>query len=260
MADGSSLFRRLERDWESEGASRPARAALARWARSEPSLRELESPLEVVRRCHERVDAAVSRTLVEAVLAQAKDDPWAVRTVVQALLPGLAGVARRARGLRQGSVLVWESLEELDQHVVALAYERVSALAGRAQPWAAQTIIDGTWQRLRNYARSERRQGRSQAEFTQGQLRLEPSVSAAEELAEVLSDAVERGVVDPGPARVVYSFRVDGNPPDAVAPFVGHSARTLWRWLRRAEDALIADGCGAGGAGLAGAGCAGRGG
>ena len=192
--------------------------------------------------------------MLEAVLTQAKDDPWAVRTVVQALLPGLAGVARRGRSLLKGTVAVWESLEELDQHVVALAYERVTAMAGTAHPWAAQTIIDGTWQRLRTYARAERRRARCQEELAQGQLRLEPPVSAAEELAAVLTDAVERGVVDPAHASVVYSFRVSGRPPEAVAPSVGHSARTLWRWLRRAEDALIADGPGETAADLAVAG------
>ena len=253
------MFKRLERDWEIEGASPAAQAALARWARSQPALRAVTSPLEVVQRCHDRRDAAGSRDLVEAVLAEAKDDRLAVRTVVQALLPGLAGVARRARGLREGSVLVWESLEELDQHVVALAYERVADLAGTAQPWAAQTIIDGTWQRLRTYARSERRRVRCQAEFAQGQLNLEPPVSAAEELAAVLSEAVGRGVVEPAHASVVYAFRVGGRPPEAVAPFLGHSPRTLWRWLRRAEDALVADGCGGPGAGLAMVGQAGGG-
>ena len=132
MADG--LFRRLERDWEIEGASPAARAALTRWASSQPALRGLKSPLEVVQRCHDRRDAAEPRALLEADLAEANDDPLAVRTVVQALLPGLAGVARRARGLREGNVMVWESLQELDQHVVALAYERVEALAGRHNP------------------------------------------------------------------------------------------------------------------------------
>ena len=76
-------------------------------------------------------------------------------------------------------------------------------------------------------------------------------MSAAEELAAVLADAVGRGVLEPAHAKVVYSFRVGGRPPEAVAPSFGHSPRTLWRWLRRAEDALIADGCGAGGVGLA---------
>ncbi len=246
MSDGASLFRRLECDWQRQGASAEARSALARWAEAQPVLRGLGSPLEVVRRCHDRRDPSAGRVLVAAVLAEAADDPVAATTVVQALLPGIAGVAHRARGLFEGKVAVWESYEELDQHVVTLAYERVAALAGTTDPWAARVIVDGIWQRLRNYARAERRRARCQDDFARKALRLEPAPSAADELAGVLADAVERGVVERAHAEVVYSVRVGGRPPEVVAPAVGHSARTVWRWLRRAEDALVSDGHGLG--------------
>lgn len=243
MEQEPNVWRLLEDAWRDESETDPARAALARWAEADPVLAGFTTPRQVLRRCHHRNDPSGGRHILSALLTHAKADPWAARTVLQALTPGLAALSRRVWDWSQGDPPVWQSIQEVDQHVLSLAFERIVALGGRDEEWVARVVIDGTWQRLRTYARAERRRAARSASLERADQTPAPEeTTAAEDLVAVLSEAVEGGVVDPVLAGVVYSFRVQGRSPDLLAPDLGRPARTVWRWLRRAEDSLVADG------------------
>lgn len=240
------MLARLEEEWRVIAAGPSARQAAARWAERSEIFSDLATPAAVVVRCHERSDPALSRAVLSSLLLVADNDDWARRTVLQALLPGLAHVAERACGLGQGRVRPWTSLADLDQHVVTLACERIAQLSGRHEPWVARVVADGVWQRLRTHARGERRRAARQTTLDDVDPCEEESPCPGEELASHLADAVRRGVIDADVACVVYSFRVAGRSPDEMAPTLQRSPRTLWRWLERGERALVGDAGGVG--------------
>ena len=241
MSDAINLFRVIERDWQREGASPPAQTALARWAEDQPALAGFTSPLEVVQRCHDRAQRDGSRALLVAVLSWAKRDRLAARTVLQAVLPGLAGISRRAYGF-VGPSGVWQAIDELDQHVVAVAYERIHALSATGDPWGTVGIIDGTWQRVRTYALAALRERDRRTELSEhgvAELRAGPDRSAAEELVVALLDAVRRGVLERVDAGIVYQCHIHGLAVEALAPAIGCNVRSVWRRRARAEQRLV---------------------
>lgn len=241
MWNGPNLFKMLEREWDREATGPPARAALSRWARSTDLLDGLHSPAEVVLRCQDRGDRLRSAEVLSAVLGHSGDgDPWAARTVLQAVLPGLAAVSRRARPL-VGPSGVWQAVDELDQHVVATACERIATLAPAPPAWPATAIVDGTWQRVRTYAATECRRGGRRAELAEmGELVALRQSSAAQELAQALADAVERGILGPLDGWLVYASRAEGASMEDLAAELGRNAR--WAWRRRVQaERLLAD-------------------
>ncbi len=241
MHEQRNVFARLDDEWRAMGSGAPARQAAARWIEQSDLFCGLATPAAVVGRCHQRSDPARSRALLSFLLLVGDDDAWARRTVLQALLPALAGVAERARELVKGTVRPWVSFDDLDQHVVSLACERIAELSGTAEPWVARVVQDGVWQRLRNHARVERRRAEREGPLDEMERGEEDDSTAAEELVALLQDAVQRRVITPDVACVVYSFRIAGRSPDDMASTMGRSARTLWRWLERGERVLGGD-------------------
>jgi hypothetical protein len=242
MWDGPNLFKMLQAEWDRDAERRPARAACARWAEHDTALEGMNSPAEVVRGCQARGDGRRSATLLAAVVARAGHDRWAARAALQAVLPGLAAVSRRARPL-VGPTGVWSSVEELDQHVVAIACERITALsATSARMWPAVAIVDGTWQRLRVFVAAERRHGHRVALEDVEEAMCPAQRSAGEELAHTLADAVEQGILEPVDGWVVFSSRVKGHAIEDLAVEAGRNTRWLWRRRVRAEELLHAAG------------------
>lgn len=241
MSHAINLFRTLERDWHREGASPRAQMALARWAADQPALAGFGSPLEVVRRCHDRSHGDESRALVAALLAWSKRDRLAARTVLQVVLPGLASISRRSYGFVGSPSGVWQAIDELDQHVVAVAYERIHALAAAGDSWGAMAIVDSTWQRIRTYALAELRRRDQWAplgECGTAELRAGPGRSVAEELVVALLDAVARGVLGQVDAGIIYASRIEGHGVEALAPVLGCEVRSVFRRRARAEQRL----------------------
>ena len=196
----------------------------------------------MVAACHRRDDPARSAALLRAVLAQVGDGPWPARTVLQAILPGLCGLVRRARHL-VGPDRPWSCFEELDQAALAIAAERIVALAPDPPPWPARAIVDGTWQRLRGAARAERRWTTHRCLADPLPERpVEPSANPAEDLVGVLATAVDAGVLDPGDGWLIYASRIDAAPLATLAARTGHSERWTSRRRRAAEEVLIAAG------------------
>ena len=238
----STLCRALRVEWEAEAVGATARAALGRWATNHPELAGYPCPLAVVDSCHGRVDDQRSQALLRAVLAEAAGDSWAARTFLQAVLPGLAGVARRASGFVR--IGIWETPAELDQHVVVTAYERIHVLAPRPPLWPAAAVVDGTWQRVRAYGLCEagrRRRRVAIDDVPAGRLASAQSGrSPAEELTSALVEGVRRGLVEPADAALVYSSRVRGRGVADLAPVLGRDLHWLFRRRGQVERLLVA--------------------
>src|SRR5437879_5941427 len=94
MSPRSSVYKALSAEWGAVGQSRQAKDALARWSVRQPSLESYTSPAEIVAICRANMGAEANRLLAALI---ALDDPLASRAVLQALLPGLAAMSRRAR-------------------------------------------------------------------------------------------------------------------------------------------------------------------
>jgi hypothetical protein len=233
------LFRLLEDDWSHAGRGCDATAALARWTERHPVLDGFANPAAVVDRCHSRDGRASA--LVAAVLTEASGDPWAARTVLQAVLPGIAAVARRASGYIGGQRPVWQSGDELHQDVILIAFERIQALAGTASPYPCRAVVDGTWQRVRHHAASVRQALAKQVDIDAGAAAVASADrSGLEELGLAVIEAVNAGTLGALDAGLVYSCHVAGYGVAELAPTTGWTARSLWRRRRRAEELLMA--------------------
>src|SRR5581483_6351045 len=121
--DAPNIIKALDDEWKMLGTSRRYRDALARWGEAEAVLAGFSSPAEVVKRAERRGDSAAANELVGALLRRAAD-PLAARG------QWAARASRRCPAVCDG-------LAELDQEVVAAAWERITALAGTSPDWPA---------------------------------------------------------------------------------------------------------------------------
>jgi hypothetical protein len=234
MWDGPNLYRMLEVEWDQIARSSVARAACARWASDDAVLEGIASPAEVVACCQARVDGTDAAAVLAAVLRHAATDDWAARTVLQAVLPGLAALSRRARPL-VGPGRMWQDIDEVDQFLVTNAYEWITALASRPPRWPAQAVVTKTWQRLRDVADRECQRSIRQDSLSElGDLGEVPHTTAGAELAQTLVEAVERGVLEQVEGWLVYASRVLGEPIEALATQLDRHPRSLWRRRRGA--------------------------
>lgn len=236
-------FRALDREWAVLGMSARARAALRRWAESEPVLAAYSSPAGVVTACQHRGDPERSSALLGAVLRLAHDD-LAARTVLQAVLPSLAARAWRGASQARGpGADLGECVEELNAEVLAAACERIRDLAGATPAWPAQAVVEHAWRRVRR-ARADRRrhEGRSVPLAAAADRFAAPERSAAEELAVAVVGAVRAGRVRRGDGAVIVMTRVLGYAPEEVAAHQGRDVRTVRMRRLRAERALVAAG------------------
>ncbi len=92
--------------------------------------------------------------VLRALLRVAAGDEFVQQTVMQALLPGLLDLSRRARARATRTWRGWVDEDELEQQVVVIVFERIRALAGTTQAWPARTLLDETTRRLRTCSRT----------------------------------------------------------------------------------------------------------
>ncbi len=229
-----NLFRLLSDDWQATARGPAAVAACAEWAHREPVLSGFASPAEVVAGSHDCGDPARSAALLRAVLTQIGTGPWPARTVLRSVLPGLAVLARRGRWF-VGPSTPWQRRDELDHEIVAIAYERITAMAVNSPPWPASAIVNGTWRRLRTVAAARRRwhQRECPLDGTDPVADNGLSVTVADELADALVTAVEKGILQHNDGWLIYANRARGRSMEDLGLEVGRSAS--WAWHRRVE-------------------------
>lgn len=111
----AQILRQLDREWSELATSPRARRALIRWANTH---RDLAGNHDLDDVLTSRRDPARSSTVLKALATLAPDDDIAARTLLQAMVPGLA---------------------------------RLSAVAGNDDPAAIDEMISLAWERIRTY-------------------------------------------------------------------------------------------------------------
>ena len=179
--------------------------------------------------------ADADAVLLALVRRAVEGDPLAARVLLQLLLPGTRGLARR-----------WWALGEPDERAAAAVtavYHRIRHYPIERRPGrvAANILLDAAHELRRAVPKvvtlpapdpvRQEFAGRRAAVATAPD---HPAV----ELTEVLADAVAAGIVDRDDAELIARSRIGGQRVADIAAHRGLRPRTLWDRRQRAELAL----------------------
>lgn len=230
-------FDALDRSWAMLATSPGAATALDRWQQcpelAAPDLDNLIAQIWTAARPDaDRAQAALA--------ARAPTDEVAARVLLQTLRPGLRSLGRR--------LALGGCFDDVDHELLGLAWEQIRTyrIARRPASIAANILLDVR----KRYVRSilEPAAGRVSLENLPEAAR--PAMPSAEHDAldsqaaslrrahARLTAAVDRGVITPLSARVVWDTRVQQDGDAEVAGQLGVSVRTLQRRRQRAERQL----------------------
>jgi DNA-directed RNA polymerase specialized sigma24 family protein len=221
---------RLDREWQAlAGGALAARVRV--WALEEPVLAAFASPAALIRFLHSRERGTDKDAVLRALLARARTDPLAARVVLQALRPGLKGLAKRI-------FLDADDVEALWQLLLASAWERIRTypLERRPHRIAANLLLDTMRATLTELARERSRRG----EIPAGPV--VPHAAAATPAPDVetlLERAVAAGAISADEAELILRTRIDEKPLASVAREFGVSYNVLRVRLQRAERRLL---------------------
>ena len=239
IMDTPNLFSGLSSEWSTLSRSPQARAAAARWAGVEEALAGYATPGEIVRRCQVRGDQAGSNAVLAAVLRQARGDAVAVRTVLMAVLPGLAALSARRHHLVGGELGAWTDIDQLDQDIVAAALDKITAMAGEDCDWVASIVVGAVRDILRRAERRHRRDRAMTLPLSAAAGRIAaPDLDTVEAYASVLVDAARSGLLAHDRAALLYAIRVLGHTPRELAVASGRDVRAVRVQRARAERTL----------------------
>lgn len=208
---------------------------LADWAAAEPALGGLGLD-DVMRRARaSSTDLAASDATLAALLRLGSGDQLARRTVLQAILPRLVGIARRHadRGRR--------SVGEVTADLAAATWEELVGAAGRWTSHLAARLVDLVEWRYRQARRHERYE--DPTDDIAGAIDRSPRVGdhrAGDRLdvTRLLQHAVERGVIGPEAARILEHAAFDGLTDAEIAACRGGTTAAAKKARQRAAAAL----------------------
>jgi hypothetical protein len=227
----ATVFEQLDREWSRLGHSRAAARQLHTVCRAAGDARTLA---EVERYVRGAGPADADRVLV-ALVARAVDGcHLAARVLLQLLLPGTRSLARR-----------WWALGDHDERAAAAVmavYHRIKTypLANRPARVAANVLMDAGQELRRAVPRVT---PVAVADLGTDHGRVEAGAAAphvADELREILRDAVAGGVLDADDAEIIARSRIGGDRVADLAARRGLRPRTVWDRRQRAERALVA--------------------
>jgi len=231
-----TVFTRLDQEWEALSRTPSIRTDLAE-ACAIAGVRSPSDLIAAVRRL-----AAPEADAVLACLAAAAHEgsKVAARALLQLLLPGTCRLAAR-----------WWALgtsEERAAAAVAAVYERIRHYPFDRRPSkiAANVLLDANQDLARSARKlSEDRQRTAPTEPDRlvGR-RAEEVVSAADELRDVIDDAVAAGQVPANWAALIIATHIEGDDLPSIARRTGTPVRTL-QWRRRAAEAALVAGAAA---------------
>ena len=220
---------RLEREWQAlaRGAL-PARSRT--WGRYEPALAAFASPDALIRFLHSRAPGLEKDAILSALLARARTDPLAARVVLQALLPGLKGLARRI-------FLDADEAAQLWQLLFASSWEQIRTypLERRPRRIAANLLLDTMRATLDELARERRRR----RELPAAALVAGAAAAPAGDVETLLARAVGAAAISADEAELILRTRIDEAPLSTVAREFGVSYNVLRVRLQRAERRLL---------------------
>jgi hypothetical protein len=164
--------------------------------------------------------------------------PLVARAALQALVPGLVGVARRLAWGRGGE---WEDIGSFVADLLSTTWEVVIAWSGQDRPYAAMDVLSATRCRMRRAILRYRAESETLSEQPRdANFFLSPNSNALSDLdllAGVLDDMRDRGL-DRADTAVIYGTRVLGLTMKEMSALTGRSRRQLDGHRRRAERAL----------------------
>jgi hypothetical protein len=237
MRDFDDLLRddpidQLEREWRTLRQRISART-YRDWVRVQPVLARFSGVTALVRFLHDEQptagDVAAKDELLSALLTLASDDPLAGRVVLQALLPGLKQLARRALFDAGERELFWELL-------LAHTWSRIRSypLARRRRSVAANLLFDSLQRTLRELSRERRHHGRNDREPAENQ----PLSRLGD--PEVLLQAAVRGqALTALEARLIFTVRLERRPLADAAKQEDLAYNVARVRLQRAERRLL---------------------
>lgn len=220
-------MRSLNTEWATVADSPAARRALMRWTSRHPELAAANSVDDFVdtRSCPGWGDQ-----VQRALAAEAPTDELAARTLLQALLGGLA---------RLGTRLAPDDPDVVDE-AVSMAWNRIRTYPSqRSGPVAANVLLDVRKEVLR--ARGDGAvipSGDAVNRRCTDDAQTPDEVVCGRAVVEELAAARDRGMVSSAALATIFRTRVDGESLAEVAEDMGMSADAMWRRRSRAERRL----------------------
>jgi hypothetical protein len=199
------------------------------------------TPYDVVdhlRRASGRVEREEAARLISVLLRESAGDPFLSRVLVQALLPGLIGVAGKLRWGKGGE---WRDTDEFFGEVLETAWLVLQEWAGQDRPYAVLDLLSAIRCRMRRQLfRAKDRGGRTVplgAETEEGgRSRAETDL---EELTRILIER-HRGGMCPEEVQVLYANSVLGYSVSELAIMTGRDRRVLYAQRHRGRQNLCA--------------------
>jgi hypothetical protein len=182
------------------------------------------------------LDPAEVHAVLAALVRQFHLDELVGITIVRAILPGLAGVARR---MRWGAGGPWSDHDEFAADLVVSAWTRVHEHAGETLARPAQTILDRVHRSLRTQRERHRRDASRARPWDERDC--EPTAAASDALSELAFglDLVRGTLVTAEDANLILANRVHGYRLAELSIATGRSVAQLSYQRRRAESALL---------------------
>lgn len=240
----------MDEDWAAVRRSPASRSAAARLAAAEPvvatldvtDLGQIVSWLRPSR--HFRSDQgpgpARAASVLQAMLRSQRVHPLVPRAILQAVLPGLVGVARR---LAWGAGGEWEDGGSFLADVLDTAWEVIVQWSGDDRDYAVLDLLSAVRCRLRRRLVHHRALAQRPAAV------LDPGVEWSvpwrrgatdlDELVRAIED-VTGNEIDEADAAVLYAHRVLGYTMTELAALTGRTRRHLGARRDRAVRAVLA--------------------
>jgi hypothetical protein len=199
------------------------------------------TPYHVVdhlRRASGRIEREEAARLIRVFLRESASDPFLCRMLVQALLPGLIGVAGKLRWGKGGE---WRDTDEFFGELLETAWLVLQEWAGQDRPYAVLDLLSAIRCRLRRQLfRAKDRGGRA---VPLGRETDESSWSRAEsdleELTRILIERHRRGMC-PEEVQVLYANSVLGYSISELATMTGRDRRVLYAHRQSGRHNLCA--------------------
>jgi len=226
----ATVFEQLDREWSRISHSRPAARQLRAVCDAAGGAHNLA---EVERFVRAAGAVEADRVLLALVTAAVDGCNLAARVLLQLLLPGTRSLARR-----------WWALGDTDERAAAAVmavYHRIKhyPLAARPGRVAANILMDAAGELRRAVPRLILVATDVGADGGGRAAEAAAPAHAADELAEILRDAVAAGIVAADDADIIARSRIGGARVADLAAGRGLRPRTVWDRRQRAERALM---------------------
>jgi len=251
-ANRTALIEQMAAEWESAGRAPAGVRALRSVAARDDALARLvigsetESPpcptpydlVAHMRRASGRAQREAAAHLVRVLLREAGPDPFLCRMLVQALVPGLVGVATALRWGRGGE---WQDGSEFFAELVSTTWVVLQEWSGQDRPYAVLDLLSAIRCRLRRQLfRAKDLRARS-AGGLPPELEEQPGRASSdlERLAALLLELHREGMRTDD-VQVLYAQHVLGYSIAELSAMTGRNRRSLYARRDRGRERLSA--------------------